>query len=205
MPIYEAAPNEVREVCNAMLEKYHAELRDAEVSIDILFASPKPDGDGEIAPEANAIKHHGYPAMAVIKVNSYKLRVQSHADAEMIIDKQRWEELSDAQREALIDHELEHLELKTDNDGVMLRDDLDRPKLRCRLHDHQYGWFNSVALRHGKASIEVQQFNHLLEQQKQMWLTFDAEEPENGFPTEVADVPNNGAPKRKRKRAVATA
>jgi hypothetical protein len=200
MPIYEAAPGEVRVVCDQMLEKYHGELHDAEVTIDLLFASPKAD-DGDINPESHAIKHHGYPAMAVVKVNAYKLRVQSHADAEMIIDKQRWEELSDEQREALIDHELEHLELKTDKDGNLLRDDLDRPKLRTRLHDHQYGWFNSVARRHGKASLEVQQFNHLLEQQKQMWLTFDAEEPENGFPTEVADVPGNGSPKRKRTKA----
>lgn len=186
MPIYEAAPTEVRERVERMMTMYHGELEAEKVSIDLLFASPKPDSDGEIDPESYPVKLNGYPCAAVVKVNAYKLRVLNHADAEITIDKQQWEELSEPERDALIDHELEHLEIKRDKDGGVLRDDLDRPKIRLRKHDHQYGWFNAVARRHGEASFEVKQYKVLLESKRQMWLSFD--DDQDGLKSEVSDA-----------------
>lgn len=174
MPILTKDPPGVGEVVNRMIERYHGGLRDAGISIDILEARPRADDNGDS--EAYALKLHGYPCQATIKVVSYKDRVLGGADALLTIDGDAWETLSDDERDALVDHELEHLELKTDRDGNVLRDDIDRPKLRIRLHDHQYGWFDSVARRHGKASLEHKQMAVFIDSRRQMWLPFESDE-----------------------------
>jgi hypothetical protein len=172
MPRYEKAPVECTQIVERMMEKYHGPLKDAGVTIDILFAKNKAD-DGDIDAEACALKLHGYQVAAMVKINGYKLRVQGHADAEIIIDGERWYTWSDEEKDALLDHELEHLELKA-KEGVVLRDDLDRPRLRMRKHDHQFGWFDACARRHGKHSFETQQFEQFCESHRQLWIDFDA-------------------------------
>lgn len=194
MPLYEKARAECFQTCSRMLEKYHGPLRDAGVTVDLLFAKKRPDDSGEINPESHALKLHGYPVAAMVKANAYKARVQGHADAEIIIDGDRWDEWSDDEKDALIDHELEHLELKTDKDGNVRRDDLDRPKLRVRLHDHEFGWFDAVARRHGRASFEVQQYEKFQAAHRQLWLDWRDDEPSTTLP--ISD-----APKADRKRA----
>ncbi len=175
MPIYTKAPKEVRERCDRIMEQYHGDLRDHGVTIDLLFAAAVTDDNGDaIGP---ALKLHGYQAAAVVKVNAYKLRVLGHSDAEITIDGDRWDEWSDEEKDSLIDHELEHLELKYDGDGLLQRDDLDRPKLRLRLHDHQFGWFDSIARRHGKASVEVQQYEAFKQSHRQLWIKFEDDKP----------------------------
>lgn len=170
MALYEKCPPEVSEVVSSMMEKFHGPLHEYGVTVDLLFAMPKTNENGDA--EDCALKLHGYQCAAIVKINPYKARVQGHADAEIIIDKEHWEETSEAEHEALIDHELEHLELKL-KDGELVRDDLDRPKLRMRKHDHQFGWFDSVARRHGKASLEVQQFEAFRDEHGQLWLNFN--------------------------------
>ncbi len=174
MPIYEKPPVEVQQVCERMMELYHGNLRDAGVTIDFLFAKTDPEKD-----EAVALKLHGYRANAVVKVVPYKLRVQGHADAEIIIDGDEWYTWKDEEKDALIDHELEHLELKLDKEGLVCRDDLDRPKLRLRLHDHEFGWFDSIARRHGASSFEVQQYERFKNSPWQMYLDFE-DKPQAG-------------------------
>jgi hypothetical protein len=175
MPIYEKPPVEVREVCDRMLEKYHGPLKDAGVKVDLLFARTDPEKD-----EAVALKLHGYRANAIVKVVAYKLRVQDHGDAEILIDGDEWFTWKDEEKDAILDHELEHLELKLDKEGNVVRDDLDRPKLRLRLHDHEFGWFDSIARRHGKASFEVQQYERFQEAHQQLWMDFEDEKPQAG-------------------------
>ena len=89
----------------AMMQKYHDDLVKAGVKVEILLASND---------EGSAVKLHGWPCYATIKVMSYKDRVAGSADARMIIDLDKWPDLHPNQREALIDHELEHLELVLD-------------------------------------------------------------------------------------------
>src|SRR5690606_8677815 len=117
MPILTKAPNVVRLIVDEMVGMYHTPLRDAKVTIDLLFAFPKSEDD-ETAP----VKLHGYPCVAVVKINAYKLRVLGHGDAEITIDARQWDELSEEERRALIDPELTHLELRTAEDGPGQRD-----------------------------------------------------------------------------------
>lgn len=171
MPVYEKASPEVREIVERLVTQYHGPLAEYGVTFDLLFAHAKTNENGDA--EGPALKLHGYQAAAVARVVPYKARVLGQADAEIVIDGDRWDEWSEAEKDALIDHELEHFELKLNKDGNLVRDDLDRPKLHMRLHDHQFGWFDSIARRHGEASGEVQQFKAFCDSHKQLWLSFE--------------------------------
>jgi hypothetical protein len=173
MPTLNKAPAEVAELVNDLMERYHGPLHQHGVTVDLMMAFVRKDDNGDAAPEACAVKQHGYRVAACIRINSYKLRVQGHGDAEITLDGDRWDEWSDDEKEAILDHELEHLDLKFDPDGLLLRDDLDRPRLKLRTHDHQFGWFDSIARRHGPASLEVQQARKFFDEHfRQKWLPF---------------------------------
>jgi hypothetical protein len=136
-------------VIRAMMAKYHEDLKKAGVTIECLLASNE---------DGNAVKLHGWPCYATIKVMSYKDRVAGSADARMVIDLDKWADLHENERNALVDHELQHLELVLDKFNHVKTDDIGRPKLRLRPHDYELSGFNSVVRRHEDASIEVRNF-----------------------------------------------
>lgn len=168
MPTYRKCSAEVGQIVESMLEKYHHPLRDANVNIECLFAYAMTDDNGDKV--GSALKLGGYACNAIVRVLNLKDRTVGRGDAEIVIDGDQWDTWGDDEKAALIDHEIEHLELKTDRNGLVVRDDLDRPKLRMRKHDHQFGWFDSIARRHGAASFEVQQYSRFQEAHHQRWL-----------------------------------
>lgn len=168
MPTFRKASTEVNQIVERMLEKFHGPLVEAGVAIECLFAYALTDDNGDST--GPALKLGGYPCNAIVRVLNPKDRTVGRGDAEIVIDGDQWDTWSDEQKAALIDHEIEHLELKVDGDNNVVRDDLDRPKLRLKKHDHQFGWFDSIARRHGAASFEVQQYRELVVRRFQMWL-----------------------------------
>lgn len=161
---YQRADETVERVRDRMLEKYHGELVQLAVNVDLLMAY-NPDGD--------AVSHGGYPAQAKVKIIGLKDRAAGRGDAEIIIDDSNWQSLSPGERDALMDHELEHLSLKRNaKTNAPERDDLNRPKLKMVKHDHQLGWFNTVADRHGESSAEVRQAKALMKQDGQLYFAF---------------------------------
>ncbi len=136
-----------------MMAAHHQPLSEADVTVDVLLVR-NVDAEGECIDPALA--HHGYPAAAVVKINSLSDRVEGKADATIKVDGNRWDEWPDARLDAILDHELTHLELKL-KEGVLQRDDVGRPMLRMRKHDQSYGWFNEIAERHGEDAVEVVQ------------------------------------------------
>jgi hypothetical protein len=155
MPVYYHISNkaalEVRERIEATMGKYHPELAKHDVTVDVLIAWHT---DGEAA-----VKLHGYACAATIGVTPYKQRVLGVADAVMTVDGETWNRLAERERESLIDHELQHLEVQYDDEGETKSDDLGRPKLKLRLHDWELGGFEAIVRRHGKASIDWQSLN----------------------------------------------
>lgn len=155
MPTYAKAPAEVRETIADVLRRFHGELLAAEVTVDALMVGHS----GESAdPDTSAVKLHGYECAAVVRVTPLKQRARGIADAQIEIDSGTWQRLSAAERLALIDHELTHLELIRDREGLVKGDDCGRPRLKCRLHDWQLGGFRVIAVRHGAAALEAQAF-----------------------------------------------
>jgi hypothetical protein len=161
---YDRAPASVKQRGDALIRRFHRELTVAEVSIDYLFVST--DGDGP------ALTLHGTAAYAVVKISSSKDRAKGMADAEILIDRNRYEMMTDKQKDALLDHELYHLLVQKEDDGGFKVDDQQRPRLRMRPHDHEFGWFVEIARRHQEHSIEVQQAARMHMQAGQVYFPF---------------------------------
>lgn len=151
---YKKASQDVRDIAARMIEQYHKPLAEFEVTIEYLFAY----SDGP-----SALKLNGWPCQAIARIIGSKDRAKGMTDAEICIDADKWEELSDAEREALLDHELHHFIVQVDEDDSVKRDANNRPKLGMRKHDIQVGWFAEVAKRHGAASAEVKQAQQIFD------------------------------------------
>lgn len=169
MTTYQRANEDVTNVVDAVMEKYHGELKQMRVRVDVLMATAT-----DFKP---AVSVNGYAAIAKVKIVSLKDRALGHGDAEIIIDDLEWHRMKPEQRVALVDHELYHLEIKRNRKtGQPERDDLNRPKLKMRKHDWQIGWFNAIAQRHGEMSVEIAQATQLKAENGQLYFGF-AEPP----------------------------
>jgi hypothetical protein len=170
MPAYSPAPLAVRDLAQAILQEYdtHRPTLDAGVKIDYVFAFADLDPDsGEKINDA--IRVRGFRALGVTRKLPLKDRSMGRGDAEITIDGDWWNGAGDADRKSLLDHELHHIEVKTDKRGA-LTDDLGRPLLKMRRHDREYGWFDIIAKRHGKHSQEVQQAQHMMDRAGQLYF-----------------------------------
>jgi Putative phage metallopeptidase len=146
------ADDETYAMLDEILRTYHPELEMGNSgewpTIAIMMAVNE---DPDEAP----LKINGDPCAAIISVVSYKQRVDNRRDAELLIDAKIWNDLNEAQRRALLDHEATHLQVQFDKDGIIKTDDCGRPKLKMRLHDWTCTGFRSVAKRHGENALEV--------------------------------------------------
>lgn len=170
MAIYVKPPqkDEAYKLLATAMKKWHPFLAAEEVTVGILYACPG-ENDEKGVP---VLKLHGYTCAATVKVISYKLRVQGLEDALITIDESTWKSLSDAEKLAVIDHELTHLTTVPDKYGGIKRDDIGRPKLKIRLHDWQLGGFREICERHKEAALEKQGINQLLENYGQQLSLF---------------------------------
>lgn len=163
---YEKADKSVTDLMHLVIAAHQPCLARAEVTVDVLMAIDRDDAG---APTGQpAVKLSGYPCAATVKINSLKDRVLGMGDALVTIDEHQWEELTDEKRRALLDHELEHLEVARVGGGVLWHDpnckvvlgiaktdDIGRPRLKMRLHDWQLGGFRTIARRWGEDALEV--------------------------------------------------
>lgn len=161
MATYEKDNGAIGLLADEIIGQFRGELRDAGLKIDILkaYASRNENGD----PTGPAIKLHGQACHAIVRIIGLKDRAKGHGDAEITVDGDEWNLFGEMGQRAILHHEIEHLVLVTDaKSGAVKRDDLDRPKLRMRLHDHQFGWFDNVARIYRENAIEVQQASSFL-------------------------------------------
>ncbi len=158
---YQPAPPEVAERAQRLIDKYHADINWAQPKIDFIFA---------INPEGPAITHGGYPAIGLCKIVGLKDRAMGRGDVEIQLDQRVWDGMTEAQRDALLDHELQHIGIMRDKDDNIKTDDLNRPRLHCKKHDYQFGWFTCIAERHGLASPEVVQAKMLWDENGQAFF-----------------------------------
>lgn len=158
MSTYRQADPDVKPLIAEVMAVHHVHLAEAGVTIAALFAfADVNEATGE--PKGPALKHHGWPALAVVKINSQKDRAEGKDDATITIDGKWWEGATDAEKFILLDHEIEHLEVRLedeDNTASIMTDDSNRPKLKMRPHDFELGGFDSIIERHGRNALEMQ-------------------------------------------------
>ena len=167
MPTFKKCDKAVHELSEAILKKFesHRPLIDTICQIDLVFAYCDRDEDtGQ--PLNDALSHGGRKALGVCRVIPLKDRVLGRGDAEISLDGDWWTDASDEQREALLDHEMHHISIKTSK-RVYLFDDLGRPQIKLRKHDVEVGWFACVADRHGANSMEQIQARQIMEEKGQ--------------------------------------
>lgn len=168
MKSYTQAPDEVHRRIKDLIEKHYSDTLGSDgvsVKIDVLMAHE----DEEDTP---AVLLNGYPCLAVIRVLNLKDRTMERGDAEIVIDNGKYEAMDPEERDALLDHELYHLELKLDKFDRPKRDAQGRPLLGLKKHDRQFGWFDAIARRHGNASAELQQAHELQMEAGELYFDF---------------------------------
>jgi hypothetical protein len=123
------------------------------VRLDLVFALC--DRDEETGNPINvAITKNGFRCYGLTKCTNLKERVLGRGDAEIVLDGDWWETATAEQQEALLDHEMHHVAVKTDKHGNIQKDDIGRPLVKLRKHDIEVGWFSVIAARNGVHSQE---------------------------------------------------
>jgi hypothetical protein len=168
MKSYSKCPKHVTDIVESLIEKFHPQLAHVKLAIDLLFV---------VSDAAYPVMAGGYPAYAVVRSVSVKDRVKGCGDAEIVIDKEKYEEMDDKERAALLDHELYHIEPKRDKFGGFERDGHGRPRINMKKHDHNFGWFAEIARRHGMNSIEVKQAMVLRREYSQAYFDYNLKTP----------------------------
>lgn len=178
MATYDPAPPEVVSLVLKARDLWHFELKEHGVTLNVVFAFAKRnETTGE--PDGPAIRHHGYPALALMRVNNHRDRIEGKCDATLILDGDQYPDWDLKRKMALFDHELRHLELITKEDEhgnpVVQLDNGLRPRLRCRPHDFEVGAFVDVISRHREHAVEAQAI-HEAQQYVQGMFAFAAAE-----------------------------
>jgi Putative phage metallopeptidase len=163
MKTYSPAPKEVGQRVARLVQKYHPDL--TIVKIDCVSAATDQVGQP-------AITHQGYPADGQARIIGPKDRAMGRGDCEILIDEEKFNKMTAEQKDALLDHELQHFEVQKNKYKQVKRDPQKRPKLKIRLHDAQFGWFAIIAQRHGLASAECRQAANLLLSGRQTYFAF---------------------------------
>jgi hypothetical protein len=192
MAWFEKGDDELHASVMSVMEKFHVAMYDAGVAITVLVAK---SGERDKA----ALKFRGREAYGTIRITNLRDRALMLGDAIMTLNGDLLESWDDRRLRAVIDHELQHLELCVEKkSGKVMEDDLSRPKLKIRQHDYEFGWFSIVAERWGGDSYEVEQAKMLVGHTH--WI----QPLLPGFVPSAADVAEVMV-KRKTKRAAAAA
>lgn len=197
MTWYSKADDEVMATVEKVMKKYHADLHAEGVAITVLIARSE---DGP------PLKVRGQEALGSIRVTKSTERALGLGDALMMINGEAMPAWNSGRLQAVIDHELTHLALKkSKKTGAVERDDLDRPKLKIREHDYEFGWFAETANRFGEDSFEFSQARELLASASWMQPLLPGIEDALSFEIEPPVVPAAAKPKRSRKKDMAVA
>lgn len=198
--VYGKCDASVAQIVDEMIEAHFPDLKEAEVKVQCMFADAGADAEGDPVP---AVKLHGLPCEAVVKINATKDRAEGKADATITIDKRVWDDKDDRQKQALMHHELYHLIVKRDDVGQIETDDLGRPKLKMRQHDWEIAGFLSTVKLFGEAATEVKAAKAFRDQYGQFLFDFVPEAAvAKDFTVsdeEVLDVKTESGSKRRRK------
>ena len=147
---YEHAPQPIHDEVAKLVEQYHPRLAEAEVTYLIFMVHAPTDDDGK--PKGPALKLHGYPCAATVKILGIKERKAGLPDVRLELDADTWDERPAAEQRAILDDCLTRILVE----GEEL-DSADRPKLKQRKCDRHIEGFDEIIRRHEQAALVAQQ------------------------------------------------
>jgi hypothetical protein len=157
---YKRAGVKVETMSANILAKYHRQLHDVGIRADIVLVNAGADKLGMAKP---ALKVHGRTCAATVTITKVLQRILNVADVIIQIDEQIWKAVDAATQRSILDHEFEHVQLDYDKKGNVQIDAADRPLLKIKPHDADFGIFQSIVKRHGDAAIDTQHIKSLFE------------------------------------------
>jgi Putative phage metallopeptidase len=152
MATYTKADPGVHALVVDLIREHHHDLTEAEVKILVLLAYAPRDKNGE--PTGPALTRNNWPTAAKVKINNLADRVAGLPDATILLDGDRWEQWSDERQLATLDAELARLEVRRDESGAVLADDVGRPKLKLSPGDFYVCGHYAIVERYGHDSHE---------------------------------------------------
>lgn len=168
MAVFFGMPDDdAKELLAQAMRDWHPTLHRLGVKVQIIMAASDND--------TPAVKHDGHAALASIRIVSLKDRLTKQFDAEMLVSRADYEEMSEARRLSMFDHELSHIDpvkkevkqrkgYKGPEQYYVPLDDLGRPKLKLKLGDWSAGdGFRAVVARHGDNAIEFENLRRAYE------------------------------------------
>lgn len=150
-----------------LLATAHKRLREAGVTVELIAAFGAVDREGNLTTPAITDRERQVPGQC--KITKLVHRVAGLPDVLILVDGDKWEEWTEEEQIAVVDHQLTHIEIVLDGIKPAL-DSHGRPKLKNRPHDHSHGWFDEVAERNGEHSQEVQQARRVVEECEQLYF-----------------------------------
>ena len=133
------------------LTAYHPRLISLNCTVRAIMAE-KLNRDEEMVPCLKG--YGGVFALAKISVIKPRGKIFVKHDAEIVICKASWTPLNRAQKLAVLDHELTHLEPNLDKEGHPIIDEDGRPLMKLRPDDFIVWGFHSIIAKHKENSME---------------------------------------------------
>ena len=152
--IFSVADDEIQGRLRQVLGRHHPLLVKYDVAVLAIGAENY---------KTDALTSGGFPCTATARVVPDRDHCTKRHQAEITIDLMRWATLTPSQKDALLDHELCHIDLDYDDDsGKPKRDSLRRVRVKLRKADFQPSdGFLEVIERHGKDAPEWRSLSHV--------------------------------------------
>lgn len=110
-------------------------LKSYDIQIKLFYKSGKFDKDGYL--KTPALQKNGQPIYAQTKLVSAFNRITDDTDVKIILNKELWKELSKDEKMAVLDNQLNYIQIKEDKEGepLPISEDSDKVQLKLRKPD----------------------------------------------------------------------
>ena len=151
---YEFAETEDKTLLDEMLttEDYQ-ELNGYNIRFALIYVTTEDEKSGAVIPTFKNLPYK-------VKYNSAKDRLLKKIDIEIQLDTEYWEDLTDIEKQAVIDGALNQIEIVEKKNLPAYNDD-GTVKIKLRKPDMIYEGFSRIAEKYGSDSPEIKNYRHL--------------------------------------------
>lgn len=161
---YELANDTDKERLTKILaDDRYSHLRAYEINIELFYKYGKRDKDDNL--KTPALQKYGKPIYAQTKLVSSFNRLTDDIDVKIVINKDIWDDLSDEERNAVLDNELASIEVKEDKEGapIYISEDSDKVQLKLKKPDFFIEGYLDILNIHGKNYIPWKESKNIAE------------------------------------------
>ena len=131
-------------------DERYAQLKSYEINVQLFYKYGKRDKEGEL--KTPALQKNGKAIYAQTKIVSNFNRMTDDTDVKIILNKDLWDELHKEEKLAILDNELNYIQVKEDKEGepLTISEDSDKVQLKLRKPDFYCEGFLEIMNIHQK-------------------------------------------------------